>query len=88
MNSDCSLNQACMREKCKDPCPGSCGTFAQCTVMNHVPICSCIEGYTGDPFTNCYPRPLSRETLIFYIQFYKIFHISYFIFLTFRTNIF
>ena len=65
MNSDCSLNQACMREKWKDPCPGSCGTFAQCTVMNHVPICSCIEGYTGDPFTNCYPKPLPRETINF-----------------------
>lgn len=64
VNSDCSPSQACIREKCRDPCPGSCGTFAQCSVMNHVPICSCFEGYTGDPFSNCYPKPPPRETLI------------------------
>lgn len=22
--------------------------------MNHNPICSCIAGFTGDPFTRCY----------------------------------
>lgn len=63
VNSDCSPSQACMREKCRDPCPGSCGILAQCTVMNHVPVCNCIEGYTGDPFNNCYPRPPPRKTI-------------------------
>ena len=59
VNSDCSPSQACMREKCRDPCPGSCGSNAQCTVLNHVPICSCFNGYTGDPFSNCYPIPVT-----------------------------
>ena len=53
VNSDCSPSQACMGEKCRDPCPGSCGFNAQCRVFNHVPMCSCIQGYTGDPFSQC-----------------------------------
>lgn len=39
--------------KCKDPCPGSCGQNAVCTVFNHFPACTCTQGYTGDPFTRC-----------------------------------
>lgn len=46
-----------MREKCRDPCPGSCGIGAQCNVVNHIPVCVCPEGYTGDPFTNCVLKP-------------------------------
>ena len=46
-----------MNEKCRDPCPGSCGIGARCNVINHTPICTCESGYTGDPFTNCYPEP-------------------------------
>lgn len=46
-----------MREKCRDPCPGSCGANAQCSVINHTPICSCITGYIGDPFSYCTPKP-------------------------------
>lgn len=61
INSDCISNQACIREKCRDPCPGSCGILAQCSVNNHVPICTCPEGYTGDPFTNCVLQPVTRK---------------------------
>lgn len=57
INQECQSNLACMREKCRDPCPGSCGVLAQCHVMNHVPICTCPQGYTGDPFSNCFPQP-------------------------------
>ncbi|XP_033611631.1 stabilin-1 [Cryptotermes secundus] len=57
INSECPSNRACMREKCRDPCPGSCGAGAQCSVINHTPVCTCPEGYTGDPFTNCFPKP-------------------------------
>jgi hypothetical protein len=46
-----------MGQKCKDPCPGTCGQNAKCDVINHSPICSCISGYTGDAFTRCYPIP-------------------------------
>lgn len=61
MNSECPSNLACIREKCVDPCPGSCGTNAQCTVLNHNSICTCAVGFTGDPFTNCYVKPVEIE---------------------------
>lgn len=46
-------NQNCVRQRCIDPCPGSCGIGAQCSVINHLPICTCPSGFTGDPFTSC-----------------------------------
>lgn len=49
-----------MREKCQDPCPGSCGISAECSVINHTPICTCPSGYTGDPFNNCFPEQPSK----------------------------
>lgn len=39
--------------KCRDPCPGSCGQNADCTVFNHLPACTCANGYSGDPFSHC-----------------------------------
>jgi hypothetical protein len=53
LNSDCSPSLSCIRNKCKDPCPGVCGQNAECKVINHVPTCSCINNYQGDPFTRC-----------------------------------
>ena len=64
INSDCPSNRACINEKCRDPCPGSCGFSARCSVINHTPICTCLEGYTGDPFTNCIPNPPPRKISI------------------------
>lgn len=53
LNSDCPANKACIGNKCKDPCPGTCGSNAACQVINHLPTCTCIEGFTGNPFTIC-----------------------------------
>jgi hypothetical protein len=61
INSECSSNLACIREKCRDPCPGSCGSGAQCSVINHTPTCTCPEGFTGDPFSYCQPKPPETE---------------------------
>ncbi|CAH2015289.1 unnamed protein product [Acanthoscelides obtectus] len=52
-SSECPLNQACLNQKCVDPCPGTCGINARCQVVNHNPICSCPERFTGDPFISC-----------------------------------
>lgn len=52
-SAECSLTQACLMSKCKDPCPGTCGLNAKCHVINHNPICSCPPGYNGDPFRHC-----------------------------------
>lgn len=53
LNTDCSRDKACLRNKCRDPCPGTCGQGARCEVINHIPTCSCPEGLSGDPFTLC-----------------------------------
>ncbi len=55
LNSNCPNNQACVKRKCVDPCPGTCGAFADCRVSNHRAVCTCIPGYEGDPFRRCYP---------------------------------
>ena len=52
-SSECPQNQACINQRCTDPCPGTCGLQARCNVINHNPICSCPPGFTGDPFTRC-----------------------------------
>lgn len=57
LNSDCASHLACLSEKCRDPCPGSCGISAQCSVIQHTPICSCPAGYEGNPFVSCAPKP-------------------------------
>ena len=67
-NSHCSLDKACINERCVDPCPGACGTDAECRVPNHVPICTCPQGYTGSPYRRCYPiTGMHYNTLIFYL---------------------
>lgn len=64
MSSECLLTQACLNEKCQDPCPGSCGLNAVCQVVNHNPICSCLLPYIGDPFTRCIEkRKISCSTV-------------------------
>lgn len=52
-NSDCDRNKACSNNRCKDPCPGSCGINAECRTINHSPTCTCLYGYSGNPLTKC-----------------------------------
>ena len=56
VSAECPLTQACLGNKCQDPCPGTCGQNAKCMTVNHNPICTCTDGYTGDPFIRCYPN--------------------------------
>lgn len=53
INAECPSNLACQNERCKDPCPGSCGPFTTCMVIKHASVCQCVSGFTGDPFTGC-----------------------------------
>lgn len=64
VNSDCGQNEACSNQKCRDPCPGTCGVGARCQVVNHNPICSCPDRFTGDPFIRCSPI---RKIFFFYL---------------------
>lgn len=61
LSSDCPSDKACMRNKCQNPCPGTCGAHAHCQVINHVPSCTCTAGYTGDPFRSCNLIPPTRK---------------------------
>ena len=53
INAQCDFDKSCQNLKCIDPCPGTCGRGAECTVVNHNPLCTCPRGYTGDAFTRC-----------------------------------
>lgn len=61
VNSDCASNLACINMKCKNPCVGSCGLNAECSVTSHVPLCTCRQGFKGDPFTGCYEKPQCKQ---------------------------
>ena len=54
-NTDCSATESCVNNKCEDVCrlDGVCGTNANCRTRNHVPLCSCREGFDGDPRIGC-----------------------------------
>ena len=76
-NSECSSHLACIRQKCRDPCPGTCGSNAECRVVSHAPNCICPAGYTGDPFSNCYPQPRKKIIYIYiYIFIYLFIYIK------------
>lgn len=65
ISSDCpSTQQACVNRKCVDPCPGTCGANAECRVVNHAPLCTCIEGFSGNAFADCRPVPAVGKTTI------------------------
>lgn len=42
-----------MKKKCVDPCEGTCGLNAICSVYNHIPMCSCNPGFIGNSFVLC-----------------------------------
>lgn len=70
INSECNVLQACVNQKCIDPCPGPCGLQSICRVVNHSPICSCLPGHTGDSFSHCYPIP--RKQIVYAITIFSI----------------
>lgn len=64
INSDCPSHLACLAKHCRNPCQGVCGQNAECSVVNHVPVCSCLSGYSGDPFTSCRQDIIKREYIL------------------------
>lgn len=67
LSTECASDKACISQRCQDPCPGTCGINAECSVRNHSPLCLCRRGYTGDAFTRCYTMP--RKINIFHRNF-------------------
>lgn len=68
ISPDCPSNQACINQKCRDPCPGSCGANADCRVVNHAVMCTCAQGYDGNPFVQC----LLRQSKYLYYSKYLV----------------
>lgn len=65
-----------------------CGLNAQCQIVNHNPICSCLSGFTGDPFVRCFIEE-SKFQLIEFTYSYILFHDKPWILITihfYRTN--
>ena len=70
-DEECPLTQACISRECRDPC--NCGRNADCTVVNHRPICRCKAGFEGNPHIAC---ELGNEPLViicFGLGYSKIF---------------
>lgn len=63
ISSDCPSNLACIRSKCQNPCPGTCGQNADCYVANHLPQCVCLTGFSGDPYRLCSLVPASGNQI-------------------------
>lgn len=59
-DSECPETEACVNRRCRDPC--SCGKNANCFVRNHRPICSCLEGYQGNPEIACFSVECRRDS--------------------------
>ena len=70
IHSECASNLACIDEKCRDPCPGACGSGAECSVIMHNAICRCQAGFEGDPFTGCRRITTSEYSMFFIFFFY------------------
>lgn len=60
VSTDCPNHLACANEKCVDPCHGTCGINTLCTVRSHIPMCSCEQGYSGDPYSVCQKTTQSK----------------------------
>lgn len=53
LSTDCTKDKACVTNKCINPCRGICATTAICNVVNHIAMCSCPHGTTGNAFYDC-----------------------------------
>lgn len=74
VSTECAQNKACINNKCRDPCPGTCGINAKCQTINHNPICSCPSNYVGDPFVRCILEDSKLYTISFILSFLFYFY--------------
>ncbi|XP_070504561.1 neurogenic locus notch homolog protein 3 isoform X3 [Chironomus tepperi] len=52
-NEECPDNRACINYACVDPCIGKCGLNAVCSPKNHLAVCTCPNGFSGDAKVSC-----------------------------------
>ena len=66
INTDCPRDKSCSKNRCIDPCPGTCGANADCRATNHIAMCTCKESFSGDPYSSCGPIPVIRMSQIIF----------------------
>ena len=59
-DDDCPDYTACRNRKCINPCAEDkpCAPSAICKVVSHNAVCTCPNGFIGNPQTRCSPRKL------------------------------
>lgn len=64
-NNDCPDHASCRNRLCINPCAldDPCSKNANCKVLNHEPVCTCPDGYIGDPTISCELRRLIYDKL-------------------------
>lgn len=68
LNSECDANKVCIQNKCINPCPGTCSANAVCQVTNHIPSCTCLPGFRGDPYRLCQKEPERKKFFMTFIE--------------------
>lgn len=56
-NADCVGDHSCLNGKCKNPCEDHssvpCGNNSECRVIDHRAVCTCPDGFQGEPNVEC-----------------------------------
>ncbi|KAE8745541.1 hypothetical protein FOCC_FOCC007730, partial [Frankliniella occidentalis] len=63
-DSACPSDRACINQRCQEPCAvtNPCGVAADCRTFDHRPICSCPDGWGGNPQIQCYRPQCKADT--------------------------
>ncbi|KAG8229966.1 hypothetical protein J437_LFUL008539 [Ladona fulva] len=56
-DSDCSSSWFCEKSRCRPVCSAkTCAQGADCSVVDHRPVCECPPGFKGNSTTQCLPE--------------------------------
>lgn len=66
-SNECPNNLECVNIRCVPPCDKNpCARNAECRNINHNAICTCAEGFEGDPTVDCRPIVIARKIIATY----------------------
>lgn len=70
VDDDCSDSLACIAQQCQNPCAlyDNCASNAECYVTSHRPVCSCPDGFLGNPNVFCFIGE-PKKLLVFFVMF-------------------
>ena len=71
-NDECPDHTACKNRLCINPCAydDPCASNANCRVVNHEPVCSCPDGFIGDPKIRCELRMLFTFLCMLFAEYF------------------